>query len=93
MHRAGQRAGKRDTFTRLPDVRPAVRALPFAARLLASRGGRTTELERSERAVRVLEYAGGPEAARVLETLAHGGRNGTAGLAAAALKRLATAQR
>jgi hypothetical protein len=70
---------------------PEVRAR--AARLLASRGGRPAERGRTERAVRVLEYAGGPEAVRILEGLARGRQPGTAGLAGAALKRLAAEQR
>jgi hypothetical protein len=64
-----------------------------AARLLASRGGRLTERDRTERAVRVLEYAGSPEAVRILEGLGRGRHPGTAGLAGAALKRLAAEQR
>jgi hypothetical protein len=70
---------------------PEVRAR--AARLLASRGGRPTERDRAERAVRVLEYVGGPEAVRTLEGLARDRQTGTAGLAGTALKRLAAERR
>jgi hypothetical protein len=79
-----------ETLTRTA-TSPEVRAR--ATRILALRNGRPTEHERCERAVRVLEYAGGPYAVRALEVLARNGQNGTAGLAEAALKRLADARR
>lgn len=75
------------------DLEAAVRTSPSAevraraARLLDRRAGRPTERGRAERAVRVLEYAGGREAVAALEALARRGTGGAADLAAAALKR------
>jgi hypothetical protein len=64
-----------------------------ATRLLGLRNGRSTERERTERAVRILEYAETPAAVRVLEALARGNQGETGRLAAAALKHLAEAHR
>jgi hypothetical protein len=64
-----------------PEVRARV------AKLLSARAGRLTERERCERAVRVLELADGPAAARAIQSLARSGRPAVAQLAAAALER------
>jgi hypothetical protein len=64
---------------------PEVRAR--AAKLLSARAGRTTEADRAERAMQVLEFIEGPAGARALQSLARGGRPGLSELAAAALQR------
>ncbi len=68
--------------TASPEVRARV------TRLLALREGRHPEQERTERAVRVLEYTDRLEAKIVLERLAREGPASVAGPAKAALKRL-----